>query len=250
MTYRLFLTAIAAGIFSAASCTGRANNQATVSVTDKEITTELQENVQVMDDVAFSKVVQEIFLKLPKEVLPAYAYETPEMRHPTGEDVEEFNCRQLYGEWRGETDDGDDFTAWWRWDMAAYLADDSQNAVVIIIYRDKTSYDEHEMTVFTLNYHIKSGKCTEIELDEDPPNLMEKLPPDNEKVEQVIKQFFYSMNYTDYVGYAFFVNGYQMGIDLLSFWYDTKEDGDNSLANILGQYEFHYKWNGKRFVLQ
>jgi len=243
-------------IVMTASFGGRTSNAKTTDGNDaasRDVSTSAQE--QKMDIVAFSKLVQDIFLKLPKEVLPAYAFETPEMRHPLGKDEmrgdeDDFNCRRLNDEWKSVTGDDVEFTARWTWNMAAYLTDDNQNAVVIIHYRDYTKHDESELTDHTLNYHIPSGVFTHIERDEDPMNLIEKLGADNEKAVDLVKGFYYSPNYADYVSYIWTVSGYQVYVDLLQYWNDTRSEDDRSLSDVVDQFAFQYKWNGKRFVKQ
>ncbi|MDR0794883.1 MAG: hypothetical protein LBE79_02335 [Tannerella sp.] len=262
MKNRIFLIAIAAMLmYPAASYGGRANNQTAVSSNDcrdaarslseakmSHVSATSQPKQETMDNAAFAKLVQEIYLKLPKEVLPAFDYETPQMQQPTGAENDDFNCRRPSNAW-----DTEDFYAFWSWDMAAYLAEDNQNAVVIIFYRDGTTGEGVEQTEYTFNYHIPSGAFTEIERDEDEVSLIDELGVKNENTERIVRDFFFDMRYADYNSYSFDKNGYTRYVNLLSYWLKTKEaDDEYDLEKDMKQelIAIHYKWNGKRFVKQ
>ena len=238
MSKKLFLTVTAALFIFAASCGRTAKEQNNPS-----------QQTETMNDEAFSQVVQDIFLKLPKEVMPDYAYETPEMHQPTGEENDAFNCRKLGDEWEGE-----EFYARWSWEMAAYPTDDQQNAVVIITFKDCTQNPDCEATVHEFNYHIQTGKFIEIEIDKDPFYLMaafDENHPEIDKITDFVKGLFYALDYNSYVDTEYHKNGYSVFVNFSEYWYEVKDFYDNNaaMAESMQAKTFNYQWNGKRFEL-
>ncbi|MDR2586449.1 MAG: hypothetical protein LBC84_09605 [Prevotellaceae bacterium] len=212
------------------------------------------QQVTTMTDEVFASKVQKIFLSLPEYVLPQYYYETPEIRHPSGGDHDDFNCRVLGDEWFSETDEGVEFYARWRWNMAVYLTNDHQNAVIVIHYMDQTK-PEREDTQFTLNYHIKSGAFTKIEVDEDSFSLMDAFDQNDplyDEIGEVVEYMPYAINYSDYVDYWFDKDGFSVRIDYFGYWSGFEDDYSSNmpLAKALERANvFHYVWDGKRFEL-
>ena len=194
----------------------------------------------------FAELVQQIFLDLPENFLPEFAYEKPEIRHQTGNHKDDFNCRKLADEW-----DSGDFYAQWSWEMAAYMKDDNQNVAVIVEYEDCTSGAPCGKLAYDLNYNIQTGKFTEIEI-ENPFYLIDAFDqkhPQIETIKEIVQLLFYYPDYNLYVSTTYHKDGYSTFVNFKEFWDDVQHvyDNDAELAKCMKPVTFNFKWNGNGF---
>jgi len=239
---KIFLTATSALLILAASCGQNAQNSQASHFSKEPQQQSSEEMAQEMTEKQFASLMKEIYYQLPESVM-CEDLKTDRQRKSVNinswgdsesiNDVNHLSYNHYYGEGTSV-----------QWDMAGYLTDNHQDVVVVV--RLWASVREEYETKFdkTFNYHIKSGKITEIERPIDPFTLDELINETHFDTPElaVMAKAFYRIHKHPVRYFDFDRNGFIARANLLGYApYDDPWDEQNRVIVIR-------EWNGRKFV--